>query len=472
MSEGALVCPDCFSGINRMVDGYACPSCKTHYPVLDGVALLWRNPQDMLLDWQNRFNLTLAEIEHQRASLANSEESNAALPTTKRRLQQLSKGLADQQTELTNLLAPLLPGEPVAKEVHQAIGTQLLSHHGVMSYAAQIFRDWAWQTDENKDVCAHLINVVRPHLPPKPKVLVLGAGAGRLTYDLHHALNCEFTLGIDSNPLLCLIATQMAAGKSISLTEFPIAPIDPNDVVIQRTLTSPAAIEGLTTKGLTTKGLTTKGLSYLCADALNLPILADSVDLIVTPWLLDVIDAPVHTTISQFKPVMRQRSLWLTHGSVAFAGDLPEHRATHAELSELTASLGFNILHTDNQRMPYLQSPGSRHHRQEMVFTQLAQLDDTNLTSRKTVRHHQHLPDWLGHNDVEVPLSKAFQTQLTTTRIHAFIMGLIDGKRDINAMAQVLEEQRLMPKAQARQAIKGFLRTMYEEAQKHDGMGL
>ena len=48
-------------------------------------------------------------------------------------------------------------------------------------------------------------------------------------------------------------------------------------------------------------------------------------------------------------------------------------------------------------------------------------------------------------------------------------MSLIDGQRCIADMAQVLEDQRLMPAAQANQAIRQFLTTMYEEAARHDG---
>jgi hypothetical protein len=52
-----------------------------------------------------------------------------------------------------------------------------------------------------------------------------------------------------------------------------------------------------------------------------------------------------------------------------------------------------------------------------------------------------------------------------TTRMHAFIMSLIDGKRSLKDMARVMEEQRLMPRQEAESALRGFLVKMYDEAQ-------
>ena len=78
---------------------------------------------------------------------------------------------------------------------------------------------------------------------------------------------------------------------------------------------------------------------------------------------------------------------------------------------------------------------------------------------------HAHVPDWLADTSRPVPLSPEFRTQLTTTRINAFIMSLIDGNRSINDMAIVLEEQRLMPARDATEAIRQFMKTMHGESE-------
>jgi hypothetical protein len=51
-----------------------------------------------------------------------------------------------------------------------------------------------------------------------------------------------------------------------------------------------------------------------------------------------------------------------------------------------------------------------------------------------------------------------------TTRMHAFIMTLIDGKRSLKDLARTLEEQQLMGRHDAETALRGFLTSMFEEA--------
>ena len=54
--------------------------------------------------------------------------------------------------------------------------------------------------------------------------------------------------------------------------------------------------------------------------------------------------------------------------------------------------------------------------------------------------------------------------QAAQTRIHAFFMALVDGRRSIADMAKLMEEQRLMPAAEAEGAIRNFLIRMYEDS--------
>ena len=120
----------------------------------------------------------------------------------------------------------------------------------------------------------------------------------------------------------------------------------------------------------------------------------------------------------------------------------------------------FDVLHQEDSELPYLQSPLNRGKRVELVHTLVAKRNHSDANTKPQAV----MPDWLANTNKVVPLSDEFRTQLTTTRIHAFIMGLIDGKRSINDMAKVLEEQRLMPQQQGIAAVRQFLNTMHQEA--------
>jgi hypothetical protein len=108
-----------------------------------------------------------------------------------------------------------------------------------------------------------------------------------------------------------------------------------------------------------------------------------------------------------------------------------------------------------------MQSPASRHARIESVIT---------WTARKTAScappEAAGLPDWIVRGGEPVPLLPAFQSTALTTRIHAFIMSLIDGSRSLDDMARVLVEHRLMSAAEAASVLRGFLIKMYEEARQ------
>ena len=65
-----------------------------------------------------------------------------------------------------------------------------------------------------------------------------------------------------------------------------------------------------------------------------------------------------------------------------------------------------------------------------------------------------------------VPALTSFQTQALSTRVYAFIMSLIDGKRSLSDMAKLLVEQRLMNEDEAKPAIRSFLIKMYEDSQR------
>ena len=177
-----LGCPRCEQPLNKQADGrYACGACNVQFPrftLADAeVPFLWPEPGAALLDWRNRFNVALADIEQQQ-SLSNPARGDGTLA---KRLTRLATAFKTYKEELQALLAPLAVGEAIAKETHLALRTRLPTHHGVLSYAQNIHRDWAWGEEENTAVADHLIEALNEaQLPETPRILVLGCGAGRL----------------------------------------------------------------------------------------------------------------------------------------------------------------------------------------------------------------------------------------------------------------------------------------------------
>jgi hypothetical protein len=107
-------------------------------------------------------------------------------------------------------------------------------------------------------------------------------------------------------------------------------------------------------------------------------------------------------------------------------------------------------------------SPASRHGRNELVVTFCA--DKTR--SIKAPGRYTALPDWLVTGKEPVPALREFQLQAAQTRIYAFVMAMIDGKRSIRDMASLMEQQKLMGRAEAEASIRGFLTRMFDDARR------
>ena len=77
---------------------------------------------------------------------------------------------------------------------------------------------------------------------------------------------------------------------------------------------------------------------------------------------------------------------------------------------------------------------------------------------------YQSLPEWLVRGNEPVPLTDSFRNQAAATRIHAFLMSLIDGRRSIKDMAKLVVDQRLMTADEAEPALRSFFIKMHDDA--------
>jgi hypothetical protein len=75
------------------------------------------------------------------------------------------------------------------------------------------------------------------------------------------------------------------------------------------------------------------------------------------------------------------------------------------------------------------------------------------------------VPEWLLQADKPVPRTAAFELQAISSRVHAFLLALINGERSMRDMAQVLVEQRLMSAHEAEAQVRIFLTRLHEDAE-------
>lgn len=444
--EDVLLCPRCSHGkLRRTREMLVCEACSAGFPVIAGIPWLLPEPQAAAADWRNRLNLLNEELLHEsrahREALAKPNLSAAG----RERLSQLAEAYADQAARLRALLQPLdVIGHP-SRETLLALKTRLPFEQGLSNYYVNVHRDYAWGGLENEKTAALLNSVVAGSLADK-RVLVLGAGAGRLAYDLHRAHAPALTLAVDFNPLLLIVARTVLQGGSVDLYEFPIAPRAAGDHAVLRTLAIAEPAD--------------ERLVVAAADVLHPPFAPEAFDAVVTPWFIDIVPEPFERLAARMNGFLAPGGQWLNIGSLAFVQDDRAQRFGKEEAIGIVTASGFDTPRCAEDSIPYMASPASRHARVETLLAWSA-------IKRKSVAapgEHSTLPSWLLRTDEPVPLLESFRTQAATTRIQGALMGLIDGNRSVSDITNILIENRLMRADDAGPAIRNFLARMHEDS--------
>ena len=452
MTTEHFACPRCdTTPLTARDDGLVCKGCRTEFPTLDGIPWLFADPAAALGEWQNRLQFSLKSLSYESQRIVKELASGDLMAASRERLERHKAANDEQRNLLRTLLAPLdIDAGEASYESHLALRTRLPSDQGLSTYYPNVHRDWVWGDEENAASLAE----IRAALSASGQddagtTIVLGAGAGRLAYDVHQAGSHSTTYAVDFNPMLALIGKTVFAGEATELYEFPIAPRSVDDVGVKHRLSAPEAAR--------------EGLSFVLADALRPPFAEGSADTVITPWLIDIISEDTSVFAARINRLLKPGGRWINFGSLTYSQADRARRYLPNELTEIVAAAGFEMAHTQDATLPYMASPHSRHARRETVFTFAAvKGEDVDAPER-----HKALPDWIVLGNSPVPLGQSFQAQATSTRVYAFVMSLIDGKRTIEDMAAIFEQQKLMSKSEAVPAIRSFLIRMYEDSQRN-----
>ena len=444
----SLACPRCDrTPLETGADGVRCGGCRIDFPYVGGIPWLFAEPTATLGEWRGRLHFSLQKLEHEHGRLLAAQARAASSNLTRGRLERLAAATRDHAARLKALLAPLaIELSTASYETYLALRTRLPADQGLTTYYDNVHRDWVWGDEEN-DAAHAIVNEALQEMPPG-KLLVLGAGAGRLAYDLHERNRPLMTVMLDFNPLLLTVAQQVTRGAALELYEFPLAPIDLEHQAVLSTLRAPAPAR--------------RGLHCVLADAHRPPFAKGSFDTVITPWLIDILPEPFEVFCGRVNALLAPEGRWINFGSLSFHASDPALHYSRDECVDIVAQTGFAAPRVAERVIPYMCSPASRHGRRERIFCFAA----TKRANAGKVPRHEALPDWLVRGREPVPQLDSFRTQAAATRIHAFIMSLIDGRRSLGDMAQVLADQKLMTREEAEPAIRSFLAKMYEESRR------
>ena len=427
-------------------DALVCTACDCQFPVIRAgrqeIPWSFPCPGTAHLEWSARYRGEMQRLSDEHNRL-NHALSNAQCGSRGRlRLSVELRAIREHRQYLEELLAPIgLDGDDVVPAVTRNLRDKLPQHQGLASYSANVFRDWSWNNGENDAQLRAVESVLQPmERRSCDAALTLGAGAGRLAYDMHRRLEPSLSVALDFNPLLAILASRVSQGESISLYEFPIAPLDEAHCAIQQGMSAPEPVRD-------------NSLRFVLGDATAPPFAPASFDLVSTPWLLDILAQDLRTFLPQINRLLVDGGTWVNTGTLAFFHADPSRRYSEAEVLELVEESGFEVDSLDCRTLPYLNSPHSGHGRTERVVSFAAR----KVRDVMPERRRGHLPDWLQDSSMSIPGTATSMIDASSQLLKAQVLAAIDGKRSVDDIALMVAREYGLSQEECRHAIRAML---------------
>ena len=308
-------------------------------------------------------------------------------------------------------------------------------------YYHHILRDWAWDEQRSQYFATHvndenLKRIKKVWLKQKPEfILALGAGAGRLSWDIHVNFNPKLTIATDINPVLLASAIRLIKQqRPLTLPELYKYP----------QIGFPHAAKW---KMKPANDPDAKRDSWIAlgADVWNMPLKPRSVDCIVTSWLLDVAAGDVRDLIGVITYLLKPDGQWINTGPLLYSPPLPfDQKYSAEEIKQFASLAGFEIKNENVDEIAHMASPINArfHHEQVWSFAAIKKHAEENLPyPQKPTDDNWLTPGWLIIHHLPVP-----QLHFACPHEHDLVekvFSLVDGKRSIQDISYSL--QALMP---------------------------
>jgi ubiquinone/menaquinone biosynthesis C-methylase UbiE len=233
--------------------------------------------------------------------------------------------------------------------------------NGLLNHYDHLCRDWSFGRLE----IHQQMQLLEPLIPAGPAMpaVVLGCGGARLPFELQQSKRVGPLLCIDINPVLLESARLITGGSKLTLPEFPLAPIlDSEPALIRTCARPPEAAE--------------PEIVWALGDVHALPLASGSVEFLLTPFLIDILDQPVSHLIRELARVLKPGGVWLNIGTLFFQRLAERERLSMSELMDLASENGLEIEEQSTSVIGYLNSPASGHRRSEQTWAWRARRKD------------------------------------------------------------------------------------------------
>ncbi len=423
--KGLLICPVC---AHELVSTY-CEGCQNDYFTLADIPCVFPSGLQQKTLWQHQMAMMAAQGGDALASLDNMLQGYDLSTLTRDRLE-VAYAAMDQS--LQSIMTLLEDGGLTAQRDARFDQAEV---DNPTEYYHHILRDWAWDSEKSQYFETHandanLQRVLAIWGKPEPgKMLVLGAGAGRLSWDLHTQLDAPLTIASDINPFLLASAQRLIQERrSISLPELYTYPQIGYSFANTWSMVPPLDEHDAR-----------KRWFALGSDVWNMPLKAGSMDTIVTSWLLDVTGGDVKDLISVIAYLLKPGGRWINTGPLLYSRNLSfDKKYSAEEIIDFAGMAGFDVQAQSVDEIAHMVSPlnARYHHEQVFSFNAYKQLEPQALP--KPSNTAQWLtPGWLVLHHLPIP-NIAFECE----RGHEFItrvLELVDGQRSLYLISQLVQ---------------------------------
>jgi len=451
-----LVCPRCRGPLQAPPEDQwrspgariACLDCGRRYPLVAGIPCLLSDPHAEIDEWCFRTDdFTRDNAGARDKLLAQLVGGGDVRPKTRARAQLLRERLEDHRDRLLALAKAggIEPRKRATADRERVPGESTLT-----AYYHQVHRDWGWGAEAEFDEVELAVAAIEAVLPADHAlgdVLVLGAGACRVPWELHRRRRPDSTLALDLNPLPYIVVRKLLDGETLSLLEFPIRPRSTDTAVVDRTMRLEADPADRADRFFLT-----------LADGLDAPVVEHRFDTVITPWFIDQIPKDLAEIFAALKAVLKPGGTWINHGPLIYhpAHTAFLHRYCVDEVLDLAEAAGFAIEQHTFERMPYMVSPAGSQGRTEMVLTLRATVAQVSESAESA---EAESPAWLTDPTVPIPRVDGLESYRPPHPMFAAIVAAIDGSRTAADIGKLLSERHGVP---AQTATEGVLAALGE----------
>lgn len=419
------------------------------YPKVGGLPWLFPDPKHVLAHWRERIDLFLESRAHELEELKLSQKS-ATSKLTKSRIENLRHSKIAQLELLKKVLEPIKPGTKLSLPKKQAFGYRLPFNQGLLGYFPNMARDWGVGDPGFERENALLFESIKSFLPSEwssehhrteIQIAVLGCGAGRLPYDLAKAFPESKIVAIDINPLLLLAASKINSGEKLNGIFPTFAPKDRMKPALEIELATPSG--------------PAKNLEFAFADVYALPFKRESFDLVVTPWLVDILPRSFSHLTSSIAQIVKPHGKWINLGAWFFNFQNEEDNISLDEAIEIGDQTGWKSLRSQLIETPYLQSAVDSHRRYETMTGFLWERTPQQVAYDPRWRVSDKV-EWIRDPNLPIPRLPAFAQSIESLSTMSWVLSQVDGKRTLKDLSDILAAQSGLETEAAREALESF----------------